>query len=465
MQNPKSKILIIDDEAGIRDQLKWSLKQDYDVLLAANAEEALNLVKTEKPDLVILDLALSEDGKEDEGLEVFEEIQLINSRLKVIIITGNEQKELALKAVQMGAYDFYKKPIELEEFRIILQRALHVQQLESEVSLLSKQNAGDFYNHEIIGQCRQMLEVYDIIERTSHTDATILIHSESGTGKELVARAIHLRSPRKDFPFVVINCGAIPDNLLESELFGHEKGAFTGAHIQRKGKFELADKGTIFLDEIGELSVALQVKLLRFLQEREIERVGGREAIELNIRIIAATNRDLEEEIENGNFREDLFYRLSVITVNLPPLRDRGDDVLMLADHFLAQFKDEYNSNIRGFSPETRKLIRNYTWPGNVRELENKIKRAVIMARNSLIVPEDVNLKAKNLVNKRPLKAVVEEFEENCIREALLRNSGNVSRTAEELGVNRTTFYDMLHKYNIDQSKYAARSKKANSEM
>jgi two-component system NtrC family response regulator len=410
-------------------------------------------------------LALSENGRDDEGLQVFEEVQLICPKAKVIIITGNEQQDIAVKAVQMGAYDFYKKPIELKEFKVIIKRALHLQKLESEVRLLTPEDEHGFFNDEIIGKCPQMLEVYDIIQRTSHTDATILINSESGTGKELIARAVHLQSPRKTYPFVVINCGAIPENLLESELFGHEKGAFTGAHILRKGKLELADKGTVFLDEIGELTVALQVKLLRFLQEREIERVGGRESIELDVRILAATNRNLEEEVAAENFRADLFYRLSVIAVNLPPLRERGEDVNILANHFLSKFKREYNNNIKGFSSESKRIIREYHWPGNVRELENKIKRAVIMARGTLIVPEDLNIKVQQSSGKPTLKAAVEEFEVNCIREALLNNKGNVSRTAEDLGINRTTFYDMLHKYNIDQSEYSKRIKRDRTEV
>ena len=311
MDKNKKKILIVDDEEGIRDQFKWSLKQDYEVLVAGNAEEGIKLFKSEHPDLVVSDIGLSGNGDQD-GLQLFEDIQLLDSMAKVIIITGNGQKSLALKAVQMGAYDFYKKPIDLKEFKIILKRALHLQKLESEIKLSTLENSDEFFTPEIIGKCQQMSEVYDIIERTSATDATILITGESGTGKELVAKALHMQSPRKDFPFVVINCGAIPENLLESELFGHEKGAFTGAHVQRKGRIERANQGTVFLDEIGELSVALQVKLLRFFQEREIERVGGREPIQIDVRIIAATNRNLEEEIEKALPGEQRFFSMKL---------------------------------------------------------------------------------------------------------------------------------------------------------
>ena len=465
MDKNKKKILIIDDEEGIRDQFKWSLKQDYKVLVAGNAEEGIELFKSEHPDLVVSDIALSGNGDQD-GLQLFEDIQLLDSKVKVIIITGNEQRELAFKAVQMGAYDFYKKPIDLQEFKIILKRALHLQKLESEIQLSTLENSAEFYTPEIIGKCQQMSEVYDIIERTSATDATILITGESGTGKELVAKALHMQSPRKDFPFVVINCGAIPENLLESELFGHEKGAFTGAHVQRKGRIERANQGTVFLDEIGELSVALQVKLLRFFQEREIERVGGREPIQIDVRIIAATNRNLEEEIEKERFRPDLFYRLSVIPINLPPLREREQDIFTLANHFLNKFNLEHERKIKGFSREATKLIQDYSWPGNIRELENKVKRAVIMTKNAVIIPEDFNLKfEESPQEKMNLRKAVEEFEENCIRQALLKNDGNVSRTAQELGINRTTFYDMLNRYNIDRADYASRTNKAKSEM
>lgn len=465
MDKNKKKILIIDDEEGIRDQFKWSLKQDYKVLVAGNAEEGIELFKSEHPDLVVSDIALSGNGDQD-GLQLFEDIQLLDSKVKVIIITGNEQRELAFKAVQMGAYDFYKKPIDLQEFKIILKRALHLQKLEAEIQLSTSENIAEFYTPEIIGKCQQMSEVYDIIERTSATDATILITGESGTGKELVAKALHMQSPRKDFPFVVINCGAIPENLLESELFGHEKGAFTGAHVQRKGRLERANQGTVFLDEIGELSVALQVKLLRFFQEREIERVGGREPIQIDVRIIAATNRNLEEEIEKERFRPDLFYRLSVIPINLPPLREREQDIFTLANHFLNKFNLEHERKIKGFSREATKLIQDYSWPGNIRELENKVKRAVIMTKNAVIIPEDFNLKfEESPQEKMNLRKAVEEFEENCVRQALLKNDGNVSRTAQELGINRTTFYDMLNRYNIDRADYASRTNKAKSEM
>ncbi len=452
MKPGKQKILIIDDEPGIRDQLKWNLKDDYEVVLAADGEDGVRKTRSEKPDIVALDLTLSDGGEDNEGLLVLEEIQLLDPRIKIIIVTGNEQHDLAVMAVKMGAYDFYRKPIDFAEFRVIVERALHLQALESEAFVPTAQD--DASAHEMVGSCPAMIDAYDTIKRASRTDATVLIHSESGTGKELVARALHAQSPRRECPFIVINCGAIPENLLESELFGHEKGAFTGAHKMNKGKFELANRGTVFLDEIGELGLSLQVKLLRFLQEREIERVGGREPIELDIRIVAATNKDLEEEIEKGTFRADLFYRLSVISVNLPPLRERGGDILLLANYFLQRFTQEYGSSVSEFTNDTQRLLEEYSWPGNVRELENKIRRAVIMAKKSLIIPADLGLKLRSSNGKLTLREKVEELEAKCVRESLVRSQGNIRRAAEYLGINRTTFYDMLRKYSIDQSKY-----------
>ncbi len=459
MNLEKQKILIIDDDETIREQFYWSLKDDYRVILTDNAEQAQLLIKEESPAVILQDLTLTENGKAEDGLALFEKIQLLTQTAKIIIMTGNDKKELAIQAVELGAYDFYKKPIDLDEIKIIIKRALQIRNLEMEVGR-SADAYSDYSNYEIIGKCPQLLEAYDIIERTSPTDTTILITGESGTGKELVARAIHQQSLRKDNPCIIINCGAIPENLLEAELFGHEKGAYTGAHIARKGKFELADKGTIFLDEIGELAPGLQVKLLRFLQEREIERIGGREPIKLDVRIIAATNRNLEDELIKETFRADLYYRISVITIQLPPLRDRGKDLMLLAEHFLHTFQKDYKKQIRGFSPVAKSLIEDYPWPGNIRELQNKIKRAVIMAKQAIILPEDLNLSNPQAIEKRSLKNKVAGYETECIKESLFRNAGNISRTAKELSVNRTTFYDMLHKYNIDHTKYIRKIKK-----
>jgi two-component system NtrC family response regulator len=298
------------------------------------------------------------------------------------------------------------------------------------------------------------LEIFDIVDRVAGTNATVLIYGESGTGKELVAKAIHRQSLRKNNPFVPINCGAIPENLLESELFGYEKGAFTGAVGRRKGKFELANGGTIFLDEIGELSLALQVKILRFLQEREIERVGGREPIEVDVRIIAATNKDLQQEMDKNTFREDLYYRLSVVSFSLPPLRERGDDIVLLANSFLNHFNKEYGKNIKAYSSGALLQLQAYKWPGNVRELENRVKRAVIMTRDNLVAPEDLDLRLSEKDGKLTLKQAKDKLERQFIREALIRMRGNISRAARELGVSRATLYDLLEKHKVGKEDF-----------
>jgi len=454
LEAAKGTILVVDDEEGIRTQLKWALSDEYRVILAGDADKAMELLQKERPNLVALDITLSPYEGDMDGLEILQNIIRFDPTIKVIMITGNDKKDLALRSIQLGAHDFYQKPINIEEFKIIVKRALYIQKLELENRALFLKLQKERRFRDIIGNCPQMIEVYNIIKKVSTTDATVLIYGESGTGKELVARAIHYQSTRKDRPFITINCGAIPENLLESELFGHEKGSFTGAYFQKKGKLELANEGTIFLDEIGELTPALQVKILRFLQEREIERVGGKHPIQLDVRIIAATNRDLKQEIEKGTFRRDLYYRLSVITISLPPLRNRGDDILLLANSFLTQYSREYGKRIRGFTPEAIERMREYAWPGNVRELENKIKRAIIMAEGSLIYPEDLDLDLGEGTTRRSLKELVNELEEKCVREALKRNRGNISRAARELGINRPTFYELMHRFKINRKEY-----------
>lgn len=447
--------MVVDDEEGIRTQLKWALSDEYKVILAEDADKAMELLHKERPNLVALDITLSPYDGDTDGLEILQNIVKFDPTIKVIMITGNDKRDLALRSIQLGAYDFYQKPIDIDEFKIIVKRALYIQKLELENRSLALKLQKERRFQDIIGNCPQMIEVYNIIKKVSTTDATVLIYGESGTGKELVARAIHYQSARKDKPFITINCGAIPENLLESELFGHEKGSFTGAYFQKKGKFELANEGTIFLDEIGELTPPLQVKILRFLQEREIERVGGRQPIQLDVRIIAATNKDLQQEVAKGTFRRDLYYRLSVIAISLPPLRNRGDDILLLANSFLYQYSREYGKRIRGFTPEAIKRMREYAWPGNVRELENKIKRAIILAEGSLIYPEDLDLNFLGEgAKRRPLKELVEELEERCIREALKRNRGNISKAARELDLNRPTFYELMRRFKINRKEY-----------
>ena len=450
----KSKILIVDDEEGIRKQLSWALASEFEVLQAADKNTALSIAKEQRLNLVALDVNLipgSDNGRE--GLELLPKILALQPQAKVIMITANDERKNMLEAVASGAYDYYVKPINLEEIKVMFKRALYIQKLEQENQRLNLELEERQKFENIIGSCPKMQEVFSVIKRVSPTDVTVLINGESGTGKELAARALHYCSPRKDKPLGVINCGAIPENLLESELFGHERGSFTDAYAQKIGKLELANKGTVFLDEIGEMSPGLQVKLLRFLQERVIERVGGSGQIELDLRIVAATNSDLKKKIQDGAFREDLYYRLSVVTISLPPLRERGEDVLLLAEYYLNRFSKENNKPTKGFSREAIKALNEYPWPGNVRELENKIKRAVILANNPQIMANDLGLEVINDNSARFLKKAREQLDIEFIREALAKNKGKVSQAAKEIGISRVSFYDLLRKYKISVEK------------
>jgi two-component system NtrC family response regulator len=451
------KLLIVDDNEEIRKQLKWGLGGEYTIIPASNAKEALALFKKHGPKVVTLDLGLSPlPNGTDEGFRCLEEILRSHSPTKVIVITGNDDRENALRAVQSGAYDFYQKPIELKELKVIISRALHLYNIEEENSSLRVAlHKKTTFMGEMIGQCPQMLEVFATIRKIASSDVPVLIHGESGTGKELVARAIHAMSLRKDQAFIPINCGAIPENLLESELFGHEKGAFTGALAQVQGKVEYAHKGTLFLDEIAELPFHLQVKLLRFLQEKIIQRVGGRENINVDARIIAATNVDIVKSIQEGKFREDLYYRIGVIIIKLPPLRERGDDIMLMSNLFLNRASNEFSKKIRGFSAASIALLKSYEWPGNVRELENRIQRAVLIAESSIIEPYDLNFTEKTAVRNEPcaevetLREVRNKTEKNMIISAIEKHDGNIAKAANDLGVSRPTLYDLIKKHNI----------------
>ncbi len=392
MNDPvKQKLLIVDDDEDLRTQMKWALARDYEILLAENRLSAAAVMMQEKPAVVILDLGLPPlPAGVEEGFAALDQILTEYPQTKVIIITGRSEKENALRAVEKGAYFFSYKPTQLDELKIVLRRAFHLSQLEWKQSMLQQRLSATFEG--MFGICPKMQAVFSAIRKVATTDAPVVITGESGTGKELVARSMHRLSVRRANPFIVINCGAIPENLLESELFGHEKGAFTGAHFQRKGRFEMADGGTLFLDEIGELPLSLQVKLLRFLQERVVERVGGRERIEVDTRIIAATNRDLKEAIKEGSFREDLYFRLGVILMTLPPLREREGDIVLMAKSFLERYAVESSGKIKGFNDQAIDALTRYPWPGNVRELENRIKRAVIMAEGPNITPADLEI-------------------------------------------------------------------------
>ncbi len=458
------KLLIIDDSPEIRQQLKWGLKAEYRLLQAADVDEGLQVFRTQRPKVVTLDLGLPPDADgATEGLRGLKAILAEAPATKVIVLSGNEERENALRAVGLGAYDFYSKPIELAELKIILQRAFHLTALEQENrDLVQASQAEQRSMSGIFGQCAKMEEVFRTIRKVASVDVPVLILGESGTGKELVARALHDNSLRKEGPFVPINCGAIPENLLESELFGHEKGAFTGAQSQVKGKVEYAQGGTLFLDEIGEMPAALQVKLLRFLQERVIQRVGGRQDIEVDVRVVAATNVDIQQAIEDGSFREDLFYRLGVISLELPPLRERGEDVFLLSHLFLHRYSGEFGKKIRGIGPAAMDAIRGYAWPGNVRELENKIKRAVVMADQPFLEPADLGFAhaMEDAVEAQAatshfelagltLKEARQRVEKELLLIALNQEAGNIVRAAEVLGVSRPTLYDLLKKHGV----------------
>ena len=449
MTDRARKLLIVDDDKGIQRQLKWSF-EDYTVLGAEDAETAMVAFRSEKPSVVTVDLGLppDEDGT-TEGFKVVDEILRRAPDTKVIVVTGNDDREHALRAVAAGAYDFYRKPIDPDELGLIVKRAFHLYELEEDNRRFATSQR-HMPLDGIITADPEMLKVCGLVEKVAPSNVGVLLLGESGTGKELLAQAIHGLSARADNPFYAINCAAIPENLLESELFGHEKGAFTGAVRQTKGKVELANTGTLFLDEVGDIPLAIQVKLLRFLQERVFERVGGRQQIAVDVRIVCATNQDLDQMIADGRFREDLYYRMSELVVSIPPLRDRVGDAELLAHSFLARFNDEHGRSVRGFSGDALTAIAGHNWPGNVRELENRIKRGVIMAEGNRIGPEDLDLaKPEELPEVLSLAQAREEAERREIPRALSRSGGNISRAAKLLGISRPTLYDLMRQHDI----------------
>jgi two-component system NtrC family response regulator len=450
----RPRLLIVDDDPSILRQLKWGLDEHFEVITASTVEEAVERVRSERPGIITLDLALSEGGQTDEGFALLDEFLALDRSLKIVLITGNDTRENALRAVDRGAFDFFSKPVDLEELKILLRRAAQLRALEEENARLQEHLRQSGGMGGIQGSSEEIQKVFQMIRRVASTDVTVLITGESGTGKELVAREVHRQSHRADRPFISIACGAIPEALLEAELFGHEKGSFTGAHVTREGKLEMANGGTVFLDEIGELPLNLQVKLLRFLQEKEVERIGGRKVIPLDVRILAATNRDLRKEVETGNFREDLFFRLSVVNVAMPPLRNRHDDVLFLARHFLNRFAQEYRRGPLHFSREALRVLQRYEWPGNIRELEHRVQRAVVMSTGRTVRPSDLDLAAAPAVSVAPLKTVREQAERQLLVESLKRNCGNITRSARELAISRPTYHDLLKKYRIHAGDY-----------
>jgi two-component system NtrC family response regulator len=443
----KPKLLIVDDDEEIRSQMRWALCAEYEIFLAEDRPAALEMCRTHQPMVVLLDLGLPPaPATPEEGLAALSEILALDSLCKVLIITGQGEKKNALEAIGRGAYDCLTKPVQVDEVKIVVRRAFHVATLEREFREIQNGDGGAFEG--MLGSSVQMQSVFASIRKVSGTDAPVLILGESGTGKEMVARAIHRLSPRKDGPFVAINCGAIPENLLESELFGHEKGAFTGAHMQRKGRVEMAEDGTLFLDEVGELPLLLQVKLLRFLQEQRIERVGGRQEIPVDTRVIAATNIQLTEAMTNGAFREDLYYRLAVVVVKLPPLRERDGDIEVLARDFLRKCAAQTGKSGLSFEKEALRALMNCAWPGNVRELHNRIHRAVIMAEGKRITMQDLELTGGSGQPATPLslKDARESVEREMIQKVLRKHGGKIAPSAAELGISRPTFYELMEK-------------------
>jgi two-component system NtrC family response regulator len=443
-------LLIVDDDAGLLRQLRWAFA-DHEVRPAGSRQEAIDLIRDEPVPVAIVDLGLPPDPDgATEGLATLAEIREMAPATKVIIATGNETREHALKAIALGAYDFYQKPIDIDVLQLIVGRAEQMFALEAENRRLSETAASSPVDGIIAGS-PQMLAVLRNVEKIAPTDVTVLLLGESGTGKELLARAIHRLSRRGQAPFVPINCAAIPETLLESELFGHEKGAFTGAIRQSIGKIESAHRGTLFLDEIGDVPLAMQVKLLRFLQDQIVERIGGRKPLQVDVRIVCATNQDLDRMMVEGRFREDLYYRLNEVAVRVPPLRERPSDAVVLASYFLRRFAQEYGRPLRGLGASALSAIKEHSWPGNVRELENRIKRAVVMSEGPLLSASDLDLAAPAEEDQKSLDIRVARAraEREVIRLALAQAGANLSKAAKLLGISRPTLYDLMQQHQI----------------
>jgi two-component system NtrC family response regulator len=452
----KPKLLIVEDDPGLQRQLKWAF-DDFEVIVADSRAAALAGLRRHVPPVVLQDLGLPPDPEGvSEGFTTLLEILKLAPHTKVIVVTGQLDRDNAVKAVGQGAYDFYQKPVDMDVLRLIVQRAYQIHDLEARNRELAREQAR-MPLAGVIAVSESMMRVCRMIEKVAPTNATALLLGESGTGKELLAQALHALSPRAGQSFVAINCAAIPDTLLESELFGYEKGAFTGAVRQSPGKFELADGGTLFLDEIGDMPLPLQAKLLRFLQDRVIERIGGRERIAVDVRIVCATNKDLSALIERNEFRQDLFYRISEVTVRIPPLRERPGDAVVIAQAVMERRGREHGRALRGFAPDALKAIQAYPWPGNIRELENRINGAVIMAEGKYIGADDLGLPAESPdLEWLNLRSARQRAESDAIRQALAVASGNLSKAAELLGITRPTLYDLLDKNGINVPERAA---------
>ncbi len=441
-------VLVVEDDPGLRRQMRWALGDSFNVHLAEDRTTALATMAKERPILVVLDLGLPPNPNgASEGLFLLETFLSEYQGVKVIIASGNEERSNALKAISLGAYDFFAKPVDLDQLRLILDRAWNLHKLEEENARLSQTVAGPLDG--MIASSPEMMKVRRTVERVAPTDISVLVQGESGTGKEVIARGIHRLSNRAAGPFVAINCAAIPEALLESELFGYERGAFTGAVKRTIGRIEQANGGTLFLDEIGDMPLALQAKLLRFLQDRKFQRLGGQGDLAADVRVVSATNRDLRTMIAQGSFREDVFFRLNEVSILLPPLRDRGDDVLLIANALLRGFAETYRrGNIR-FSASAQAVIRRFAWPGNVRELENRLKRAVVMAEKNAISPEDLGLQFEPQEGEINLKEIRQRAETEAILRALSACGNNLTQAAKMLGVSRPTLYNLMSSYEI----------------
>jgi two-component system, NtrC family, response regulator len=446
----KPRLLIVDDDEDIRTQMKWALCNNYELFMAGDRTGALAAYTANRPAVTLLDLGLPPRPNEpEEGLAVLSAILAVDPLAKVIVVSGQGEKQNALRAVGAGAYDFLCKPVEMDELKLVLQRCVYLAELEQEYRAIQRSSQADVFE-DMLGGSPPMQAVFDFIRKVAPTNAPVLILGESGTGKEMVAQALHRRSSQSSGPFVAINCNTIPENLLESELFGHEKGAFTGAHAQRKGHVEMAAGGTLFLDEIGELPVSVQVKLLRFLQEKRFQRVGGRQEIQSDARVLAATNQNLQELATKGKFREDLYFRLAVLVVKTPPLRERGDDIVQVAKTFLQTYGAEHGKSSLTFAPDALRAMTLHSWPGNVRELQNRVRRAAIMADGKRVTARDLELAyALSSLPPQTLKEAREGVEREMVRDALRRNRGSITPAALELGISRPTLYELMEKLGL----------------
>ncbi len=453
-QSDKPKLLVIEDDEGLQRQLKWAY-DGYEVFVAGDRQSAIDLLRAEEPAVVTLDLGLPPDPDGvTEGFATLEEILKLKPDTKVIVASGHGARESAMRAISGGAYDFYQKPVDIDELGHIVKRAFHVHAIEADNLRLASVSPGSIsVLGGLITAAPEMLKVATTIERVAKADVSVMLLGASGTGKELLARGLHDSSNRARGPFVAINCAAIPETLLEAELFGYEKGAFTGAVKTTEGKIEMAQGGTLFLDEVGDIPLPLQVKLLRFLQERVVERIGGRKPIPVDTRIVCATHQNLDVMTAEGTFREDLYYRLAEIVVRIPSLAGRAGDAGLLARHFATKYAAAMNPNVKGLAPDALAAVDRWTWPGNVRELENRMKRAVIMAEGRLLTAADLDLPASveeddtaDVIN---LKAVRERADRLAIRRAVARTEGNISNAAKLLGISRPTLYDLLKQYGM----------------